>query len=113
MAHDAPGTDLDQLRDIFIDARVVELEIAPHVLGQQLDAAEVDMLSAFRRAGWHAVRLDPPGSGAWVTLVHLTNESVGLQRFGPTGEPVADEAWFTIDATGVAAIAAALRRAGC
>jgi len=109
VTHDASGTYLDQIRDIFIDARVVQLESATDLLGHLLDAAEVDMLSVFRRAGWHAVRLDPPGTGAWVTLVHVTNESVGLQRFGHHGEPVVDEAWFTIDATGVAAIAEALR----
>ena len=109
MTHEPSGTSLDQIREIFIAAHVVQLESAPAVLGQHLDTAEVDMLATFRRRGWHAVRLDPPGSGAWVTLVHATNDSVGLQRFGHDGTAVADEAWFTIDAAGVAGIAAALR----
>lgn len=106
---DASGSPLDQLRDIFVGARVIELEIAAVVLGPHLDEAQVAMLATFRRLGWHAVRLDPPGSDAWVTLVHLTDERVGLQRFGHHGEAVADEAWFPIDAAGVAAIAGVLR----
>lgn len=108
MTHDAPGTYLDQIREIFFDAHVVELEIATHMPELHLDADEVKLLAAFRRLGWHAVRLDPPGTGAWVTLVHVTNESVGLRRFSHAGEPVDEEAWFTIDAAGVEAIAAAL-----
>jgi hypothetical protein len=108
VTHDAPGTYLDHLREILVDAGVVQLEIATAVLGQRLDADEVEMLTAFRRLGWHAVRLDPPGTGAWVTLVHVTDERVGLRRFGHDGEPVDEEAWFTLDATGVDAIAAAL-----
>jgi hypothetical protein len=104
----ASGGYLDQVRDMFVRARVVQLDAAVDLLGHHLDAAEIDMLATFRRLGWHAVRLDPPGTGAWVTLVHLTSERVGLQRFGHNGDAVADEAWFAFDAAGVEAIAAAL-----
>ena|SRR6478735_10831319 len=108
MNDDTPGQYLDQIRDIFIKAGVVQIEAANDLLGHRLDAAELEMLSTFRRLGWHAVRLDPVGAGAWVTLVHLTNERVGLQAFRHDGEAVAEEAWFTFDAAGVGGIATML-----
>jgi len=105
---DAPGLYLERIRDIFVEAGVVQIEVAAELLGPSLDAAEIDMIAGYRRLGWHAVRLDPAGTGAWITLIHATNDSVGLQAFRHDGTAVADEAWFTFDDAGVAAIAAAL-----
>ena len=107
MSEHASGTYVDQIRDIFIEARIVPIEMAElPPLG--LDTHAIQMLAERRRAGWHAFRLEAPGTDRWITLAQLTDDRVGLQTIGRDGVAVADEAWFAFDAAGVAAIAAAL-----
>ena len=109
MNENPSGTYLDQVRDIFVEARLVPIELAAEIPQLDLDADEIDTLAKLRVAGWHAFRREARGAEAWVTLAHLTNDSIGLQTVRRNGDAIADETWFAFDAAGVAALAVALR----
>jgi hypothetical protein len=112
------GAYIDQVRDLLIEAQIVPIEIAAEVPQLRLDADEITMLAGLRRLGWHAFRREadqahttgPDDSGPWVTLIHLADDRLGVQTIRRDGQALTDEAWFTLDEAGVAALAAALRR---